>query len=212
MKKAFCLSVLFLGVICFAAENNGFEGGRRGFDRGSRSGNRRSGNGNMMMRNRVFVETEIAEKFPAEYAEIDKLRVEYESKLAELAKKASVELPESMDNIYRKIQKEHPAEFSAAVKKMKSSPREGFRELRELMKKSGGDFFGGMRDGSSRRMGGNQPAAPVSGRSFNRPDMAALRKKYPEKMKEYYELRSKDAGKAKELLLKIIQEDKGAEK
>lgn len=212
MKRAFFVFLLFFGVICFAAENNGFNGGRKGFDRSNRGGNRMGGNRNMMMRNRVFIEAEIAEKFPAEYAEVDKLRVEYELKLAELAKKASVELPESRDNVYRKLRNEYPEEFAAAVKKMKTSPRDGFSALMELAKKADVELFGGMRGGSAPRMGGNQPVAPVSGRSFNRPDMAVLRKKYPEKMKEYYELRSKDAGKAKELLLKIIQEDKGAEK
>ncbi|MBO7327943.1 MAG: hypothetical protein J6W00_04135 [Lentisphaeria bacterium] len=212
MKIVSGVCLFFLGVICIAAEPYGFDAGsRRGFPRGGRGEERMGGNRNAMMRNRIFAEAEIAEKFPAEYAEVDKLRVEYEAKLAELAKKASVELPESRDEVFRKIRKEYPAEFAAAVKKMKTSPRDGFGELMSLAKKAGVEFFGGMRGGFSRG-GGNRPAAPVSGRSFNRPDLSELRKKYPEKMKQYDELRSKDAGKARQLLLQIIQEAKGAEK
>lgn len=215
MKRIVFTLVLVSGLSVFAAEN---DGGRGGFQRGSRGEGQRAERGfrggfqrggqnrNMMMRNQFFVEVEIAKKFPAEYAEVDKLREEYEAKLAELAKKAEVQLPESRDSAFRKLHKAYPAEFAAAVEKMKSSPREGFMALNELAKKAGIDLFGAMRGGN--RPGGHgqmRPEAPAGSREFKRPDMAALRRNYPEEMKKYDELRRTDAAKARELLVEIIK-------
>ncbi|MBQ4328825.1 MAG: hypothetical protein IJC27_03780 [Lentisphaeria bacterium] len=218
MKKVLFVFLLFAGMVAFSAENNGnsrgFErGGRRGWNGGQGRGQNRGpgGRGGMMMRGQIFSEIEIAKKFPAEYAEIDKLRTEYEAKLAELAKKAEVELPVSMESNMRKVYNAYPAEFTAAVEKMKSSPREGFAELSKLAEKAGVTLFGGMR-GRTPGMGGAQAAPPASGRTFSRPDLPALRKKYPEKMKEYDALRKTDPAKARQMLLQIIEADKGAGK
>ena len=221
MKKALFFFVLCAAMIVSAAENDGnTRGGRRGWNggaggmgpnRGGMGGQNRGGNrGGMMMRSALFSEIEIAKKFPAEYAEVDKLRAEYEAKLAELAKKASVELPVSMESNMRKIYNAYPTEFIAVAEKMKTSPREGFAELSKLAEKAGVSLFGGNRGGVP-RMGG-APAAPAAPRDFSRPDLPALRKKYPEKMKEYDNLRKTDPKKARELLMQIIESDKGAGK
>jgi hypothetical protein len=220
MKKVFFVFLFFVGMVAFAAENDGntrgFErGGRRGWNGGQGRGQNRGqgGRGGSMMRGQLFSEIEIAKKFPAEYAEIDKLRTEYEAKLAELAKKAEVELPVSMESNMRKLYKAYPAEFTAAAEKMKSSPREGFAELAKLAEKAGITLFGGMRGGAPAPRMGGAPAAPAAGgRNFTRPDLPALRKKYPEKMKEYDSMRKTDPAKARQLLMQVIEADKGAGK
>ena len=136
-------------------------------------------------------------------------REAYEAKLAELAKKSDVKLPVSRDAAYRKLLKDYPTEFAAAAEKMKTSPREGFAALMELAKKAGVELFPARGNAPGRRNGARaENSAP---RNFNRPDLPALRKKYPEKMKEYDSLRSKDPAKARELLMQIIQQDKKSE-
>ena len=165
----------------------------------------------MMAYNQFFVELEIARKFPEEYAKVDAIRKEYEAKLAELAQKASVTLPVSRDAAYRKLREADRAGFDAAVEKMKTSPREGMMQMMELARKSGIELFGRRPDRRD-----NAPAAPVaqpdSKRVFDRPDMAKLRKKYPEKMQKYDELRLEDREKARKMLLEIIEADKSGEK
>ncbi|MBR7130946.1 MAG: hypothetical protein IKC82_03025 [Lentisphaeria bacterium] len=186
-----------------SAIQRGRFGERRDF-RQNRSG------GNMMMRNQIFVEMQIAQKFPDEYAKVDALRKEYEGKLAELAKKASVELPASRDAAFRKLREADQKAFDAAAAKMNVSPREAMGELMALAKKHNIELFNrsGFRQGSGFR----KPAAQESARVFARPDMAKLRKKYPAEMKKYDELRQTDRNKAREMLLQIIESDKSGKK
>ena len=161
----------------------------------------------------MLVEWELARKYPEEYAKIEKMREEYENALAALAEKDGVKLPESRDKAFRNLRKIDPAGFDAAMEKMKTSPREGFGALMTLAQKHGISLFGNF--GGNRRQGGDDsaPAAPEMGkRSFDRPDLPALRRKYPEKMKEYDALRRKDPEKARELLLDIINMDKSVKK
>lgn len=217
MKKILLQVMLISAVFCCAAENdNGFRGDRGG-NRGNRGNrenfNNRGNRGGMMMRNIVFIESEIAAKSPAEFAEAEALREQYEAKLAEAAKKAGVELPESRESVYRKLRKAYPAEFAAAAEKMKTSPREGMTMLFELAKKAGINLFGTAgNSGRNRPEQMQTPPPPEKKRSFARPDMGKLRQKYPEKMREYDALRQKDSKAARDLLLKIIEEDKGGKK
>ena len=210
MKKISAFLFLMTAVICYCAEDGNVPaGGNRGWRGNGGNGN---GRGGMMMQNVVFVESEIAAKCPDEFAEAEALREQYEAKLAEAAKKAGVELPVSRESNYRKLRKAYPAEFAAAVEKMKTSPREGIMMLNELAKKAGIVLFGnpGNRGGFRNAPGQYQaPAAPERNRSFARPDLGKLRQKYPEKMREYDTLRGKNPAAARELLLRIIEEDKG---
>jgi hypothetical protein len=103
-----------------------------------------------------------------------------------------------------------PAGFFSVMDKMKNSPQEGFAALRELAEKHGITVWNNR--GGSRRAGGEftRPNTSVENnavRSFNRPDLSALRRKYPEKMHQYDALRQKDPAKARALLLEIIKMD-----
>ncbi|MBE6355484.1 MAG: hypothetical protein E7058_00045 [Lentisphaerae bacterium] len=222
MNGKFFLFLLSAVLCCFAAkgdesenisrEGRGFNRGgfnrgieRGGFNRGNR-GNRGSG-----MRSAVFAEVEIAKKFPEKYAEVDALREKYEAELAELAKKSGVELPRSMESKMRQIRKADPAAFDAAVEKMKTSPREGMQLLNAAAAKAGVTLFpsfGGRDRGGIRAE--QQPPAPQ--RMSKTPSLSKLRKKYPEQMKKYDALRSKDPAGAKKMLLEIIEMDKSAAK
>lgn len=218
-------AVLFAaGAICCGAEGDvpGNPGSRRDFGgfRGQNGGGRFNRRG--MGQNRVFVEAEIAAKFPKEYAELEAKREAYEAELKALAAKAELELPEGRDEAYRKLRKAAPAEFDAAAAKMKTSPREGFAALRELAEKHGIELFGsrmsGMNPGGRRMMPGAGMNTPAPGaveggsRRFNRPDMGELRRKYPEKMQQYDSLRRTDREKARAMLLEIIEHDKSVKK
>lgn len=232
MKKMFFVSVLFGSMALFAAENDnfpapggnrqwgqhgGFEGGSRGGGNrqwGQRSGASGGNRGGMMQNNSMLVEWELARKYPEEYAKIEKMREDYENALSALAEKGGVKLPESRDKAFRELRKIDQAGFDAAMEKLKTSPREGFSALMTLAQKHGITLLGGF-GGNRRQRGGDDPAAsaPEMGkRSFDRPDLPALRRKYPAKMKEYDALRRKDPAKARELLLEIINLDKSVKK
>ena len=217
-----------MGILCFGADGDapqgppgdwGGQGGPRGRgQRGGFGGQRGGGNfggprggfGGGMMQNQFFTEVEIAKKFPAEYAELEKMREAYEAALSALAAKAGVELPASRDAAFRKLRKADPAAFDAAVEKMKTSPRDGFTALNELAQKHGIQLFGGMRGGMNNPQSNSPGANPV--RQNSRPDLQMLRRKYPEKMQEYDALRAKDPEKAKKLLLEIIELDQSEKK
>ncbi len=224
--------VLFLmgGMVCFGADGDetsvppGRGRGAGAYGQHGNSGGRggRGGNGGSpgggMMQNRFFVELELARRFPAEYAEVEALRERYEAALAALAAKGEVTLPESRDEAYRKLRKADPAAFDAAVALMKTSPREGMAQLMELARRHNIELFGGRPGGQRPAVpgasgsSGHSPAAPAAApsRNFNRPDMGALRRKYPEKMREYDALRRRDPAAARNMLLQIIEEDRGS--
>ncbi len=193
-------------------------GGRGGFGQhGGREhqGMRRGG----MRQNRFFSEAQLAVRFPDEYAEVEALRERYEAALAALAAKGGVTLPEAYDAPYRRLRKADPAAFDAALEKMKNSPYEGMSQLFELARRHEITLFGGRPSGSRSagefsEISGRERNTPASGgsRTFNRPDLSALRRKYPERMREYDSLRTKDPGRAREMLLKIIEEDRGSVK
>ena len=99
-QTAFFLGTLASALILFsaaAADAPAVPGGSRTDE--SRDGGRRfrPGRDGMERRGdpRAEAEAQIKEKFPAEYAEIEKLRAEADAKLRELAKKAGVEIPKT---------------------------------------------------------------------------------------------------------------------
>lgn len=212
--KSICW-LFFAAVLCCGADEVRFERprwGGNGMRSNMRSGERRPGM--IQMQSQVFAEAEIAEKFPAEFAEVEAMREKYEAALAELAKKSEVTLPESRDNLYRKLRKNHQSEFLTAVRKMKESPREGMAMLMALAEKDGVELFR-MTGGVSRVKGTQTPSvAPgsMSNRNISTPDLGALRRKYPDKMREYDALRRKNPAAAREILMKIIETDRGAGK
>jgi hypothetical protein len=121
-------------------------------------------------------------------------------------------LPAQRDDAFRQIRKKYPAEFSAIVKEMESSPRDAMRKMMELARKSGVNLGVGRRGGNMRTPGGERNAAPELARRFDRPDMGKLRQKYPEQMKKYYELRGENPDAARKKLLEIIELERKSQK
>ncbi|MBE6365769.1 MAG: hypothetical protein E7053_08505 [Lentisphaerae bacterium] len=229
MKHFLFVLLLSVGFVGYGADGDGSaaagNGGRGGYgQRGGRGNHGQTGGrgGFGMMQNGFFAELELARRFPDEYAEVEALRERYEAALAALAAKGGVTLPESRDAAFRRLRKADPAAFDAAVELMKTSPQQGMAQLMELARRHNIELFpgrpgGGQRPGvsgapgSGQRPGGAAPGgnASASRRNFNRPDMAALRRKYPERMREYDALRRRDPAAAREMLLQIIELDRG---
>lgn len=175
--------------------------GGRGFGRNGRAG----GFGGMMARMnplaRFRAEEEIRQKFPKELDEALKQLAEAEKKVAELAKKAKVELPESNDSKLRQIQAKKPAEFAKLVKE--EDFRKVFTGLRELAEEVGVEF-GGMMGPRQRGPRGPEGARPESSRRRG-PDMARLRRMYPEEMKKLEELRREDPAAFRKGLMELMK-------
>ncbi len=213
-NKLFEISVLAAGIVFMqggvlcAAESTGITNDRpswRNSDRradGQRSNQRRN-----MMVSRVIVEAQIAHADPQKYAELEKIRIQYEKDMAALAEKHGIKLPESRDDNFRKLWKANPEKFVEICVEIKNSPREGMRKLFALAKESGIKF--GMERKSRRfdRNGNNNENSSMQ-RKFNRPDMSALRRNYPEEMKKYDDLRRNDPAAGRKFLIELIEKNR----
>ena len=217
MTRRIIAAVLALGIAgaVTAAENDGmpsgagrsemagrFGRGDRGFGRNGRAG----GFGGMMARMnplaRFKAEEEIRQKVPKELEEALKQLAEAENKVAELAKKAKVKLPESNDSKLRQLQAKAPAEFAKLLNE--EDFRKAFMGLRELAKANGIEF-GGM---GSRQRGPRGPeGAPGAENAPRRrgPDMAKLRRMYPEEMKKLETLRREDPAAFRKGLMELMK-------
>ena len=156
----------------------------------------------MNVAQRVLAFEAIREKFPKETAELDKAILESEAKYAELAKKAEIEIPASLEGNLLKIRNADAAAYTAAIKAIKENPRQNFSKLQDLAKKHNIELF------PARRMPmreGRNIEAPNKSRNTQIPKMGQLRKKYPEEMKKYNELKKEDPAKAKELLVELMK-------
>ena len=196
--------------------NRNREGGRGNFDRGgfNREGGRGGfDRGNMMqmmqwrqMAERVLAFETLREKFPQETAELDKAILASEAKYAELAKKAEITIPASLETNLLKLRTADTAAYTATLKAIKENPR-NFNKLLELAKKHNIELF------PTRRMNmreGRNVEAPNRSRDNMRPNFNKLRKDYPEEMKKYNELRSSDKAKAQQLLKELIKRSQEA--
>lgn len=183
--------------------NWGRQGGRGGFDRNAMM---QMGQW-MQMSQRVLAFEAVREKFPKVTAELDKAILDTEAKYAELAKKAEVEFPASLESNLLKLRAADTAAYTAAIKAIKENPRQNFKQLLELAKKHNITLF------PARKMPmreGRNVEAPNKTRNVNRPDFRKLRKKFPEEMKQYNELRNSDPAKAKELLQGLVKRSQEA--
>ena len=166
-----------------------------------------------MMFGRIIAEGKIAEANPEKFAALEAAREKYEQELAALAKASGVELPPNRDDALRQLRKKAPQEFAAIVKEMESSPREAMQKMRELARKNDVEIFSfpggrGGRDGRGRPgMDGGAPS-----RRIDAPKLDDLRKKYPDKMRAYDELRREDPKAAREMLKEIIESDRNGGK
>ena len=197
--------------------NRNREGGRGGFNRGgfNREGGRGGfDRGNMMqmmqwrqMAERVLAFETLREKFPQETAELDKAILASEAKYAELAKKAEITIPASLETNLLKLRTADTAAYTAAIKAIKENPLQNFTKLTELAKKHNIELF------PARRMpmrDGRNVEAPNRSRDGMMPNLKKLRKDFPEEMKQYDELKSSDKAKAQQLLKDLIKRSQEA--
>ena len=213
MKKIFragAFALMMLAALSVFAQD-GDSGNRR--NGGDRPGNRRNGGDRPGFRSReqgrrgfgwgarqnprAEAEKKLKEKFPAEYAEIEKMRAEAEKKLQELAKKANIELPalpKSMEERMADLKKKYPKEMKEFEDLQKTNPRAAFTKLREVMMKENG--------GKAPREG-----APAMRNNPQR-DLKAAQKKYPGEWKEIQKLRRKDPAKARKMTKELVEKYK----
>ena len=155
------------------------------------------------------IDTAIADKeeaaklkaeYPAEFAEIQKLRDEAEKKLQELAKKANVELPaipKSWPERMAELKAKYPKEFAEYEELQKTDRRAAFAKLRELMEKNGEKMnFPGRRENST---------PPPPPRENQGRKMKELREKYPNEFAEIQKVRSTDPKKAREMTAELLK-------
>lgn len=206
MKQIFRVSMiaaLMFAVVSSFAQDRDNPGRRRGGDRpGFRSreqGGRGQFNRGMRQNPRIEAEKKLKEKYPAEYAEIQKLRDEAEKKLQALAKKANIELPalpKTMEERMADLKKKYPKEMAEIESLQKTDRRAAFMKLRELMAKENG--------GKAPREGGNAPRM----RSNPQKDLRAAQKKYPEEWKKIQQLRKSDPKKARQMTKELLEKYK----
>jgi hypothetical protein len=178
----------------------GFRGGRRG-------------GFNMGMFNplaRMKTEIELRNKFPEEYAKIDKAILAEYDKIAQLAKKANLEYKEDMNVSILRLRVKYPKEFAEIDKKALDNSFEAFKSIMELAKKEGISLY------PQRRRGPMQ--APKAPEKINRKanstktSMKELRSLYPEEMKAIFmNLRSKDAKVKNEARKQLLELDAKAQ-
>ena len=219
LLKICCAGMLSAGAmaICFAEDmpTENFremrQRGQRGMRQRGQRGMRGQGiSGMPRMRMDVFgldrinKESAIRAKFPAEMAELEKAKAELDAKYKALAVKAGVEIAETYEDKMRKLRAADAAAFDAAVAKFGEDRRVAMKELRELAVKHNIELF------PARRKEGEKEssAAPVQ-QEFrrSRPNLGALRRKYPEEMKKYEELREKDRKAARTFLMELMEKD-----
>ncbi len=181
------------------------QGGERG-ERGGRSMDRRDP--------RAEAEAKLKEQFPAEYAEIEKIRAEADTKLQELAKKAGVELPKTYAEQLAELKTKFPKEMAEIEELQKTDRMAAFGKLRELAERAGVTLGrGGMGPGMG--MGGapGSDRGPAVQPPRSNP-MQELRRKFPKEMAEIDELRKTDgdaARKKMQELRKRLESEKAAE-
>lgn len=153
---------------------------------------------------RETAEAKLKEKYPAEYAEIEKLRDEAETKLQALAKKAGVQLPFNPETMRKKmtaVRAKYPKEFEEIDKLRKTDPRAAREKMQEIYRKEGIEFPA-MQDRRHDRFGANQPS-PRRGNPMVK--IQQIRAAYPEEMKKLDELRRDDPGRYREEMRKLAE-------
>lgn len=197
-----------------AAPNNS-ERGRR-----FRQGGEGRGMGMDRRDPRAEAEAKIKEKFPTEYAEIEKLRADADAKLKELAVKAGIELPKTYAEVIAEIKTKFPKEMAEFEELQKTDRMAAFRKLRELAEKAGvslprpggmgGPGMGGMGGPGAGREDADQPPPRVNPMQ----QLRELRQKYPKEMAEIEELRKTDPAAARVKMQQLaakLEAEKAAE-
>ena len=227
MKRIFALLLVAgLSMSIFAAENA--EDSNQGRNR-RRGGERREMNGGMRRRGgfgggffgggsmlqRFKAEQEISRKFPKEYADAEKQLFEAEQKLRELAQKAKVTLPDSMESKIRTLKHKQPEAFAKIA--AEEDTRKAMADTMKLAKDNGIELFPAMnrmRPGSGEQR--PERVERPEGRRSGRVNFSKLRKLYPEEMKKLESVKQSDpkaytAG-LRELVKKMETEDAASKK
>ena len=204
----------------FGRDGEGFSGGRGGF--GSRGGEGfgggRGGFGQRgvlgglggVVNPRAEAEKQIKEKFPKEFAEIEKTKEQAEEQLQALAKKADVKLPLTQEAMMKKmaaIREKYKAEFEEIEKLRQEDPQAARERTNEIFKREGIEMpMMGM--GGFRRPGNNDQAANRPQRRGNagqdmRKKMDQIRKAYPDEVKKLQALREEDPQQYRQKMKKL---------
>ena len=211
MKRFFALLIAAaLSIPLFAAEDapeNPMRGrrdrrGGMGMMRGGRGGAPGFFGGASMLQ-RFKAEEEISKKFPKEYAEIEKQLFEAEQKLKELAQKAKVTIPESVESKIRTLKHKQPEAFAKIASE--EDRRKAAADLMKLAKENDIELFPAMNRMRGERSERPERAARPEGRRPQRVDFNKLRKLYPQEMKEIEALRSSDPKAFREGLQKLVK-------
>lgn len=178
----------------------GFGGGRGEGFRGGRSGFGMMGN-----RQRTEAENQIKEKFPKEYAAIEKTREQAEEQLQALAKKAGVNLPLTQEAMMKKmaaVREKYKTEFEEIRKLYGTDPQAARERTQEIFRREGIE----MPMMNFRRPDDNRMNPPPRRGNMNqniRKKMDQLKQAYPEEMKKVLALRSEDPQKFRTELRKL---------
>lgn len=168
---------------------------------------------------------QLKEKFPAEYAEIEKLRssdrMAAMRKTMELANKAGIEMPwrrgmmgrrgehaappiGEWQKFFAELKEKAPAEFTAVEQKMAAHPQEALKELKALAEKHGLKMPEGPLPGSI-------PAASALNRNRNRFMVARanriLQRSRPEEYAKLQKLRETDENAARDYFRQLVKEE-----
>ena len=224
-QTAFFLGTLASALILFsaaAADAPAVPGGSRTDE--SRDGGRRfrPGRDGMERRGdpRAEAEAQIKEKFPAEYAEIEKLRAEADAKLRELAKKAGIEIPKTFaeqmaeEPAYGPMLAELGDQFCRFAERVSIQlcccvDNAAFRKMRELAEKAGIALpFGRPGQGPGRMGGRGDVPGEDAPRMRANPmqQLRQLRQKFPKEMAEVEELRRTDPAAARAKMQELIKQ------
>ena len=184
-----------------------FSGGRgEGFRSGRGEGfGGRGGFGMMGNRQRTEAENQIKEKFPKEYAAIEKTREQAEEQLQALAKKAGVNLPLPQEAMMKKmaaVREKYKAEFEEIRKLYGTDPQAARERTQEIFRREGIE----MPMMNFRRPDDNRMNPPPRRGNMNqniRKKMDQLKQAYPEEMKKVLALRSEDPQKFRTELRKL---------
>ena len=181
-------------------------GGRRGEGFGPRGG---FGGGRGMMggNQRAEAEKQIREKFPKEFAAIEKTKEQAEEQLQELAKKAGVKLPLTQEAMMKKmaaVREKYKAEFEEIRKLRESDPQAARERTAEIFKREGIEMpmMNFRRPGDNNQADRPQPRRSNPGQDIRR-KIEQMRKAYPEEMKKIQQLRSEDPQKFRQEMKKL---------
>jgi len=203
-----------------------FRGGREGGGEGGRDrrgpgGDRGGRRGGMNPLGQFSAESEIAEKFPEDYAKVSAELSAAENKMAKLAERAGVEYRVSLSTQLRELRAKAPARFAEVERLAKESPMEAWRELMQLAKDENVKLSmpfgrGGRGPGGPGGPGGRGHGGPGGNGEMRRvnapPPMGRLREAFPEEMKRYESLRDSDPKAAETLLRGLVEQLKSQDK